>query len=210
MMVAIPKYMIHNYLEFLKCAELECYSIDFSGNSLAKQIASEVDSGVGRLQNVVIVDIGHKSTTVTVTVNGKFRFHRRFPYACETMFQAVCERIHCPWDEAKSLTRKYGIMPCDETGYAGQYVDVSFAVKDVLNRLCGEIAEYFSEIGIAADKIVLVGGGSALKNIDEFMRKAFNTHVTKHTRVGNAKVDETEEADLGIYYASCLGAFKAT
>lgn len=206
--VAVPKRIIESYLTFLEHAKLESYAIDFIGNSLVKQVIAEVETREARRQNVVIMDIGYRNTKVSVMINGQLRYFRTFYNACEAMFRAVCERMHCSWDEARDLTRKYGVMPCNEEGYSGQYVEVSHAVKAVLSWICGDIKAYLGEIDIAADKVILVGGGALLKNIEEHMRKEFNTHVFRHTRFGEVRASEDAEAELGAYFAGAFGALK--
>ncbi|MDR1102114.1 MAG: pilus assembly protein PilM [Clostridiales bacterium] len=211
MTVAVPNDIIRSYSEFLRECGLSCRSIDFSGNALVKQVLSEGAGRAGR--SMAVVDIGHKATSVAIASNGKFQYYRAFPYGGEAMTLAIADRLKCSVEQAEDMKKKYGIMPCDEVGFAGQCVDVSHAVKAVLSRLAGEISEFFDfyverNADNPLERITLSGGGAMVKNLDEFMVKIYNIPISKRTRVGSMGRGKDTNNEIGMYFTSCLGALK--
>lgn len=217
MLVALPIDISNRYAEFLSCSGLNCYSIDFSGNSLAKQVTTEMKE---KDLTTVILDIGHKSTSATMMSNGRFQFFRSFPFGGEMMTRSIADRLALGMEAAESLKKEYGLAG-DETALDGHGLHVSAAIQDVLNPFLHNLASYFEfyvsrEAGNAIDKIVLTGGGSLMKNIESYVMKTFNIETTKHKRKvplggkksGSAKVSKSQRKEVGAYFANCLGAIK--
>jgi type IV pilus assembly protein PilM len=219
MLVAVPVDILNGYAEFLRYCGLQCYSIDFAGNSLSKQIADEMKD---KNLTTAIIDIGHKTTTATMMTNGKFQFYRIFPCGGETMTKAIAKKLGVSMDVAENLKKEHGVICEDESGQTGENMEVSMAIKQVLDPFMQELSSYFEfyisrEAGNSIDKIVLVGGGSLVSNIEDYMMKSSNILVRKHKRrvpfdknrkVDKKKMERSELADIGIYFANCLGALK--
>ena len=159
---------------------------------LASVAACEA-AGMWRPQDFVgILEIGRRSSTLALIVQGAVRFIRAFPVAGDSITQSIVDYCQVDYEAAESQKREIGLsqMALEEdrraTGLEAEpRVRVSHALGLYLERLAAEVEHslrYFTyELGHAKDLrlevLYLCGGGALLKNLGAFLSSRTNTRV---------------------------------
>jgi len=171
MQVNVPKNIIQSYIEFFNLADLNCQKIDFIGNSLSK---IKILNTAG---TTAIVDIGSRHTNVVIQKDGKFEDYRVLNHGGFTMTNAIAKALNIDFSPAEKIKIKNGISPSSRKMLNKELEVVDEAIKSDLDILLLEIQSYFNLYVMTGrnrqnvEQITLVGGGSLLRNLDEYIMK---------------------------------------
>jgi type IV pilus assembly protein PilM len=133
---------------------------------------------------VAYLDIGGTSTHITVLKGNDVRFSREFGVGGVTLTEALRAivvpgqgTVELTFDEAEVLKRAHGIpYGAEEAGHAGRIPlsAVSIMLRPILERLVRELWNSFDYCneqfqGEAVTRVVLLGDGSRVKNLAEYL-----------------------------------------
>lgn len=135
-------------------------------------------------QAVMLLDLGAKTTNVVI-MEGKAIWFRTIPLGGELITHSICSEYGIAFNEAEALKRSKGEIILSDLQYADtDRKRLSTCIIKSLTRLAGEISRsnevYSSSFNsLGPRKILLTGGGSKLRNIEEFLSKKLRVDVSK-------------------------------
>jgi type IV pilus assembly protein PilM len=210
--VAVKQDVIDSYIYFLRAAGITPVALDVESASVARGLIQEVydpskkkekkeKETVKKAEDTMILDIGAKTTTITVyDAYGVMCFAVSVPYAGFLFTEKIAESLKLFREEAETLKVEQGFRPGTN-------------VFPVLEKEAGKIVEevkeainfYKKEHSRDVQKILLAGGSALLPEIDGFFQKFFDIKV----EIGNPllKIKETEGLDRerGVLYSNVIG-----
>lgn len=156
---------VANTLTALRDAGVETRVLEVEGLALAN-LAAFLDLPGTRL----LVDLGHRKTTLCLLVDGMGRAARTIPVGGRLLTEALVRDRKLEWDEAERVKHRDGVLGSDLT-------PVSPAAARALERLVRELVRsvggFESALGMppekAIEEITLLGGGARLQRIDEYL-----------------------------------------
>ena len=181
--VAAKKEIVETTLSYLARTNLEVEYVDVSPLSLMNAITYNEPLAKG-----LILDIGAKATNLIV-VGDKGFWVRSILIAGDEMTHAVATKLKMPFDKAEEFKRKEGMVVASEVPVP---VTTSQAVKDLINALNPVVSDLvlsviqsleFYKTKHARDmvftEVILSGGGSKLKGIEDFLAKGLGMQIRR-------------------------------
>ncbi len=167
-LVAVKKDIAEHLVQEFYHTNLDIEIIDVGPYALY----NVVDFNDG-FENVVILDIGAKTTNIIISREGKV-WTRNLPVAGDDITRAIAEGLNLSFEAAEERKKKGGIV-LTETGEEHQ-TQISNLITPVLTDLLTEVSRsigyYKSQFeGAPFSGLMLTGGTSKLKNIDKFFEK---------------------------------------
>jgi type IV pilus assembly protein PilM len=152
-------------LEALRDAGLGARVLEVEGLALAN-LAAFVEMPGTRL----LIDLGHRKTTLCLLVDGVARAARTLPLGARLLTEAIARERNLDWDEAENAKCRDGVFGAD-------LAPSSPAIERALTRLVRELVRtvggFESALGAppekAIDEITLLGGGARLQRVDEYL-----------------------------------------
>ena len=152
-------------LEALRDAGIAARVLEVEGLALANLSAFVPMPGTR-----LLVDLGHRKTTLCLLVDGVARAARTVPIGGRVLTEALAREGNLEWDEAERVKCRDGVFGADLT-------PTSPAVARALGRLVRELVRtiggFESALGAppdkAIDEITLLGGGARLQRIDDYL-----------------------------------------
>lgn len=156
-----------------------------------RKIAGSISLQEGEI--VALIDIGASLTEMNIYENFQLKFERKLQLGGNDITEVLLnpqtvERMGIPplaFQEAEDLKRTRGLLgehPSDSARPGFQPMQFISAARPVLERFQNEVIRsfnYFSEQfhGKSVNRVVLMGGGSLLKGLREFLEKRLQMPV---------------------------------
>ena len=188
--ISADKHKVLTTLDLLNRAGLTTETVDISPLALCRVLqAAHTDPDTA----AAAIDIGAQITTTVIAMNDELRMARPIAVGGDTLTDAIQTALEINPEEAEILKRQHGVgsrNPEHGESDAGdpQQVPNKIAqiVHDILrehiDRLADELQKlfrYFSaqHRGQSVERVFLLGGGGALKHLDELLASRLNTQV---------------------------------
>jgi general secretion pathway protein L len=161
----VPRAEVASRLDALRDAGLAARVLEVEGLALAN-LAAFVPMPGTRL----LIDLGHRKTTLCLLVDGVARAARTVPLGGRLLTEAIARETNVDWDEAERVKSRDGV-------FGPNLTPNSPATLRALGRLVRELVRtvggFESALGAppdkAIDEITLLGGGARLQRIDEYL-----------------------------------------
>jgi type IV pilus assembly protein PilM len=169
LLVAAPKDAVLTAVRATERAKLHVQRVDLASFALLRA-TSRLDSQVE-----AIVDIGARSTTVVVHVNGEPLMIRTVPRGGTEVTEQIANRRSTSLAEAEALKCRYGLRP--DVGHPAIGV-----VREAVRPLVSEIRSSFAYVTAGGaqtgvSRLALSGGGSLLPGLPEELSAQLNVDV---------------------------------
>lgn len=198
--LSLPSTWATRVTQDLRAAGLVGHVLDGLPLALARAVALGTPREPGL---VAAVDWGHHRATLCCVKHGRPLFVRVLrDCGFQSVTDAVCKALAVTADEAQTLLRDHGLPnPAD-----GAASDVQSVIEEVarepLDRFLDELrrtTDYLSQQrrSIAPAKIVLFGGGAAVKHITSYLAERSGLPV-QTWRLAGAASDEAQDRRLPI------------
>ncbi len=186
---------------------------DQSNSNKSEENSTMSEARINR--SVVLLDIGAKTTSVTIVSNGVLQFSRIIMYGGVQMTNAIADRLQLSFDEAEGVKKALErlVTTGEEELEDERSLDISTAIKSVALILIDDVLKYLEfyksrATGNHIDQIYIAGGTSHINGLEIYLRDSLGVPVMKwdsmkSVRVAGAK--SKEEIDLK-YYVGCIGA----
>lgn len=181
--VAAKKEIVEAALSYLARTNLDVESVDVSPLSLLNAITYNEPLAKG-----LILDIGAKATNLIV-VGDKGFWVRSILIAGDEMTHAIATKLKMPFDKAEELKRKEGMVVASD-GIVPE--TVTPAGKDLINALNPVVSDLVLSVvqslefyktkhahDIVFNEVILSGGGSKLKGIEDFLTKGLGMQIRR-------------------------------
>lgn len=221
LLVAVPTVIVEEYMELADACGLNVLSIDFAGNSMVKFMKNEImySSNKNDRENegaVAVLDIGCKTTTVSILSEGIFQFNRILPYGSQDFTNMIANNLKISYEEADELKiKKAAIVHYDyETAPdISELITVSRSIRAVLINMADDVSRLFDfyksrDTGNSIGRICLIGGGSLVKGMDEYFEATLNIETERISEFNRVlyRGRYIEFCDFQPFFANCLGA----
>lgn len=190
---AVSKGIINSYLQILKSLHLKPIAVDTPANSVSKFFQKDIlhverDSYAksNRFSKVyssafAVIDLGSETTIVNILNNKIPEFNRVLLVGGSNIDLAIFNELNLEknqMDKAERYKKMYGLVKYKDLNNELEW-QCSEAIKTVINEIVKNIKmcfEFYTNrcAGEQVSKIYLVGGGSNLKGLKEYIEEIFN------------------------------------
>ncbi len=181
--VAAKKEIVESMLSYVARTNLDVEFVDVSPLALLNAVTYNEPIGKG-----LILDIGAKATNLIV-ISDKGFWVRSILIAGDEMTHAIAAKLNLPFDKAEELKRKEGMVVASDSLVPAS---VTPAGKDLVNVLNPVVSDLVSSViqsmefyktkharDTAFNEIILSGGGSKLKGIEDFLAKGLGMQIRR-------------------------------
>lgn len=204
LVVAIAKTAVEQVLEALELAGLEPVGMEIESIAQARSLILEEN----KQAKVLIVDIGDRRTTFSITIGGFPCFTSSIPLCGQALTDAIAKGMNISHDEAEKLKISYGIGNDFKN-------DPLFKLEQpILENLAQEIERSidFYLTGLkyskSIDKIVLCGGGANTKGILPYLSKKLGREIEMANPWINIRLGKKLPAidkNQSVQYSTAIG-----
>ena len=178
---------------------------------------------------VAILDIGYNFSELVIFQNKELLFSRKLPIAGQDFTQEMTQSLasdlgktELTLEEAETIKKKYGLIGSGNSEVLDDKItstQVISLLRPNLEKLVTEIERSFAfyrekEQGSAVESLVLLGGGSNLKNLTESLNDSLGIPVHPGNPVAAFAIGEPclrdDELETANRFASALGAALAS
>ncbi len=189
LMTAIKVDVVDKFLSVLEGMRLQPDIVDvvpFASYSWLKYVGEIPTHG----ECVALIDLGASTTNIVVEKDGILRNTRTLNIGGNDITQAIADTFNIPFEEAEKLKCERGFAPTGNPQIDGKGGE---AIGKVLNRLVNEIQRSFSYFrslpgGAQVSRVYICGGGSALRNIVPYLRRALGIEVRPVQPLNNVSI----------------------
>lgn len=161
--VGTQREMVNEYLEVLRGVGLRPLVLDIESASLARAFQTEMIKEGG----VLIVDMGARTTVLTVFDEGSIRLSAVVSIAGNHCTKAISEGLNISWGKAEELKRSYGLDPREMEGEM-TYI-LQGIIEEILNEIKKSIDFYQEKSDRQIRKILLCGGSSFMPELTSYL-----------------------------------------
>ncbi|HBI34278.1 MAG TPA: hypothetical protein DEA43_02030 [Candidatus Moranbacteria bacterium] len=173
LVVAIAKAAVDQTIEVLELAGLEPVGLEIESIAQARSLLLEKNEK----ETILIVDIGDRRTSFSVTKGGVPCFTSSIPLCGQSLTDVISKGMNIGFEEAEKIKLSYGIGDDFKN-------DTLFkSVKPVLENFSQEIERSidFFVTGLkysdSIDKIIICGGGANTKGIVPYLSKKLGREI---------------------------------
>ena len=200
-MVAAFTELIECYINLAGLSGLKVCGVDFAGNSIVNYATHMKKEGT-----YLLLDLGSKSTMVTIMNEGSVRFNRNLVYGTQVVVNCIQNHFSVRYKEAVKISSEQSLLLGEDESEDLLRNEVTSALNQVMNGVLRLVDFYTSRNKDGVDKIYLVGGGTKIVGIEKYISTYFNIETELVKQIDDvAGVDETF-VDEGVFYANAIGA----
>ncbi len=173
---SVANNFIEQRLDMLE--EIGLNVIAFEPDNLAL-VRALLPSDVGTPQ--IVVDMGHASTDIIVTMNGAPRLSRAIPTGMDTIVRSASQNLNVDEKQAQQFVSKFGMS---KDKLEGQVYQAIIGTIDVLTGEIDKSVKFFEGRypGTKLDRLIVTGGASTLPEFPLYVANKFGMNV----EIGNA------------------------
>jgi type IV pilus assembly protein PilM len=202
LLISVPQTEIKKYQSIFKQAGLNLQALEIEALSVVRG-AIGADS-----TPTMIIDIGNRSTAITVAEKGQLKYVAQSDFAGATLTQAIAGSLNINPLRAEELKREKGIIG------TGPDYELSTIMLPFLDAIIGEAKRvefnYQSQFPNAAkiERILLAGGGANLLGIEKYVSRELGRPAVKINPLANFEYPSALEpltAELNSLLGVALG-----
>ncbi len=184
LIVAIPNELVEKEVSIVRAAGLNPVAVTVSPMVLWKAFLLRGKTPDGNV--VAMLDMGFERTTISLLNDGVLEFARTINVSGDEVTKSLMTTPMIKgedgarpltYDESERIKQEHGFPPPVETGTTKEGIPlnrISMLMGPVMEKLLGEVRVsldfYLNEFQVPrVDKIILSGGGAAMKGLREFM-----------------------------------------
>jgi type IV pilus assembly protein PilM len=185
-LVAAKKEAVQDKIDMLEGAGLDPVIVDVDSFAL-ESMYSKAGPG-GETGAVLLLNIGHKVTNLSIVTSGVTRVVRDIFIAGATFDKAIGKALKTDPATAAEIKKKYSLLVSDDDkehaieAFNKEWINLSRAASGVLKDLYTEVSrsiDFYLSQGVdhSISKIVISGGMANLGNITKFLSAEFKVPV---------------------------------
>ncbi|NTV40808.1 MAG: type IV pilus assembly protein PilM [Candidatus Moranbacteria bacterium] len=173
LVVAVSRTTVDETIEVIESAGLEVVGLEIESIAQNRSLLCKNDYN----KTVLIVDIGDRRTSFSISKEGVPCFTSSVPLSGQTLTDVIAKGMGIPFEQAEKIKFSNGIG-CDEKD--GSLFSL---VEPVLENFTREIERsidfYLSGLGYSksVDKIIICGGGANTKGIVPYLSKKLGREI---------------------------------
>ncbi len=158
---AVLKKVLQGYVEVARRAGIEPAFFDSEAVSVARALIRSEDPPT------LLLDIGGRSTTLSVVVEGGVRMTADVAIAGNQLTEALETKLKVPMQEAEKLKRTYGFDPAADDDRI--LFPLQGPMREIINEAKRIVAYYRRKTGRAIPRVLLTGGTSLTPSIADYL-----------------------------------------
>lgn len=176
LLTSVPNEYVEKRLDMLESIGLNVIAFEPDNLALSRAL---VPSDANTPQ--MVLDIGHKSTDLVVTLGGIPRLTRSIPTGNEALVRAAIQNLSIDDKQAEQFIYKFGL---NKDKLEGQIYNAIIGTVDILMAEIDKSIKFFQTRYPATklDRIVVTGGASTLPEFPLYLANKFGLNV----EIGNA------------------------
>lgn len=199
LLIAVPKEIISKYSRIAKFANLDLQALEVETFGLARSLLGNDKSPVA------LIDIGARSTGISIVDNGAVRIVYNVDTAGEELTQAVKRSLNLDLRRAEVLKKDIGLVK-EANGR-----DVSRLLANVVDIIISEIerlSALYEKKARKVEKVILSGGGANLLGIMDYMTEKLGMEVSigdPFSRVMYPQILKPTLKEIGPIFSIAVG-----
>lgn len=191
---AVRKNIINSYIDVLFELGLKPISVDIPANSTAKFFNRDIKVNIDNIKFMnpnkkqlnkdafAVIDFGSETTIINILRNKILEFNKVILTGSATMDEVIAKNAFKSIIEAERLKKTYGISIPPPHTTNEEHVKVYKILREVVDKLLNQIfmCLTFYEArcyGVKVGKIFIIGGGSMLKGLSDYMEQVLQIPV---------------------------------
>lgn len=167
MIVAIHNDTIARYKTIVAGAGLDASFFEIEIFSTMRAVLDEA------LAPVMIMDLGAASTKLYIVERGVIRASHTINRGSQDITQTLSKSLNLPIEKAEVMKRTIGLLGTDQS-----FTDVIVLTMDyIFSEANRALLSFEKKYNKTVSKVILVGGGAALKGLPDIAKKNFNTEA---------------------------------
>ncbi len=173
LLISVPQEHIKRYQTIFKATGLNLRALEIEPLALSRSLVGADQSAT------LVVDIGSRSTSLSVVDKGQLKFVSQSDYAGSSLTQAIVSSLNINPLRAEEMKREKGI---EGTGPNFELSTIMIPFLDVIiNEAKRAQFNYESQFAAAPklERVILSGGGANLLGIEKYFSKQFGLPAVK-------------------------------
>lgn len=164
-----PKDLVAKYIEIFKLAKIELVALETEAFALIRSLIGNDKA------RIMIVDIGHERTNISIVDGGIPFLHRSVKVGGAAVTKVIAKQMNVSDSEAEQM--KYDLSVTAESGELPPVLKE--AMMPIVHEVKYSLDLYGQQMvgGGSVEKIILTGGSASLPQIDRVLTQALNTNV---------------------------------
>lgn len=172
LLVAVPTDTIQRYVKVATLAKLNLRELELETVAVARLF------GKKEQEPIAIVDIGGRTTSISVVDQGTLRLSHNIDTAGGDLTQVIASGMGIDPLRAEKLKRAYGLNIRNRGEI--NIVHLLIPLLDVIKRETEKaINNYYLRSKVTVKKVLLTGGGSCLRGIEDYYSKSLSLPVLR-------------------------------
>ncbi len=205
LLVATPRDILAQYQVIANQLNLTNFSIEPETFSLVRALAKEEKGAVA------IIDIGFKTTSCSIALDGNLRISHSFDFSGDDMTERVAKHLGIDFVLAEKLKRKYGFFPTTIPEGKSIVKILEPAVNLIFREISYFLENFKNKEKKEVTKIILAGGEANLPGLLQFCQNYFKKEVELANPFKNIiypKVLEKKLLAMGPTFSVVVGLAK--
>lgn len=190
---AVPRIILQSYVDVLQGLDLKPLAVDIPANSTAKFFNREIQTRdmdeyyskkkYNKVQGeaFAVLDFGSETTIVNFLNNRVLEFNKVILSGSSNIDEHISKEMNISLQEAERLKKMYGMTVPNNLSKRDHVVTYG-KVSSFIERLTKQIVkcfEFYLErcYGTPISKIFIIGGGSQLSGLNQYLFSLFNVPV---------------------------------
>lgn len=175
LLVAAPKALINRYMKIAQKADLELIALETETIATSRAISF----GFDRKNTVMVMDFGSNGTDLSVIKNGSMIFSQSIGTGSDSLTKAIANDFNLELSQAEKYKVAYGLDKSQAEGKIYNSIEPIFQiVTDEILRTINFFRTHLRDS--VPEMILLVGDGSKLKKIDEYISEKTQVQVKRY------------------------------
>jgi type IV pilus assembly protein PilM len=173
---SVPNSFIEQRLDLLEGLGLNVIAFEPDNLAMARALLPR-DVTVPQM----VIDVGHKSADLVITMNGEPRLTRAIPTGIEAIIRAAAQNLNIDDKQAQQFVFKFGLSKDKLEGQI--YQAILSTVELLMSEIEKSIKFFQSRYGnVQIERIIVTGGASALPEFPLYVANKFSMNV----EIGNS------------------------
>lgn len=171
---ASPKTLVDSYLEALREAKLRPVGVELESEAVTRCLVGPNVRG----RAILILDISANRSNLVIYDQNSIQFTSSLPVGGSSMTSQIAQAQTIGFEEAEKIKRQTGLNALKDGGGVKKTLQpILGSIVEALNNAINFYREH-SEGGRTVEQILLCGGGSKLKGLNDYLNTQMQTPTT--------------------------------